>query len=201
MRTIIIVLTMLFSGFAFAEGLNQAGGEGPGYGQMNKGAGGGMNNRGMGKRRRGGRQGGQLKMLQQLNLTDDQMTKLADLKRDDMSKMRDLKTKIGNYRSEMQTLMTEDKLDEKKISILIEQISKGTADMMHFKLSSAKKLRTILKPDQVKQLNLMMLMGGGQGGKSFNRGEKSGGRRGARGMRGGRRGNRQSQGHNQNQGN
>ncbi|GEM_PF-3671589 len=142
-----------------------------------------------------GQQGGD-DIFSKLNLTDKQKTDLMVLKKSEMVKMVSRSNLVKEYQTELQNLMTQDKLDEGKIKDAIKKVTEAQKQKFEEKFENAKKLRTILTEEQIKQLNFHLVMVSSskkQGNRGDRRGQRGqggmmnmGGGMGMRGQQGGR---------------
>jgi hypothetical protein len=113
-----------------------------------------------------------------------------------MVKMVSRSNLVKEYQTELQNLMTQDKLDEGKIKDAIKKVTEAQKQKFEEKFENAKKLRTILTEEQIKQLNFHLVMVSSskkQGNRGDRRGQRGqggmmnmGGGMGMRGQQGGR---------------
>jgi periplasmic protein CpxP/Spy len=96
------------------------------------------------------------KMMESLNLTDDQKTKLDAIKQETKSQMKSLHEQMRSLRTEMKTLVHSDKMDEKKMNALINKKKELVAEKTKIKLQSKNKMYNLLNPQQKQQFNTML---------------------------------------------
>ena len=167
--TFITMLLVLFMGLSF-NGLAQPMGEPGGQPKMNQMKMQKFGNRaGPGEGKMNDRKQCQELLYKQLDLNEKQMDKLIELKKEDMQAHHTLREKLQNYQHLLHMAMIEEKLDEKEIINLAEQIGKAEQEMIIKKMEHLKKLKDLLSKEQFKKLNLNMLMmnpkGPGMGGE------------------------------------
>ncbi len=142
---------------------------------------------------RGGRGGGM--MLQALNLTPDQQTKLLAFKKEHKNKMHSLNQEKRDLRHRLQDGLSNKSLDVKALNQIAEDIGKNEAALIKLKISHLQDLREILNDDQIEKLNLELMLKKGPGGKGRKgKGFKGGKGRGrGRGQGRGKRGPQNNQ--------
>jgi Spy/CpxP family protein refolding chaperone len=110
------------------------------------------------------------KMDKGLNLTEDQKTKMTDLRLANQKQMLPLQTELQGKMAELLLLKTEAHPDINKIDRLIEQSEKIRTKIQKAKARHQLEIRKILTPEQQKLWDSRALMGSGQNmmmGKRF----------------------------------
>ncbi|UCE08207.1 MAG: periplasmic heavy metal sensor, partial [bacterium] len=90
------------------------------------------------------------KICKGLNLTDEQKSKIADLRLAHQKEILPLQTELQGKMAELSLLKTEDKADLKKIDQLIEQAEKTRTKIQKAKVRHQLEVRKILTPEQQK---------------------------------------------------
>ncbi|MCP2619015.1 Spy/CpxP family protein refolding chaperone [Candidatus Aminicenantes bacterium AC-335-A11] len=88
-----------------------------------------------------------------IDLTEEQKSKLEELRKRRVEQLLDFHDKMGELRLKLKELLKDPEADEKEIESLIDEISKLKAE--HFKgmLRHKKEIRAILTPEQLEKLN------------------------------------------------
>lgn len=88
------------------------------------------------------------KMHQMLNLTEDQQTKIDDLKTANMKEMLQTKNELNELKAKQQTLASAEKADMKAINANIDEITSVKNKMMKQKAKHHQDVRALLTEDQ-----------------------------------------------------
>ena len=88
------------------------------------------------------------KKLEVPNLTEDQKTKIKDLKITHQKQMLIYRNQMGELKAKEQTLTTADKADMKAINANIDEITKVKNQMMKAKAQHQQDVRALLNPEQ-----------------------------------------------------
>jgi len=117
--------------------------------------------------------------LKGLDLTEEQRSKIADLRLDMQKEMTTVRAQAASLRAELKLAMVADKFDEGKVKNLHGKLSELRAKMSLKKLMNKRAVRNLLTPEQQKKFDMKMLS---------ERGKRVGKR--GKGMREGKRGKR-----------
>lgn len=104
------------------------------------------------------------KMMQELNLTDEQADKMKELRLDHESDMIDLQASLKKQKLEMRKLMGEDQPNKKKIYTQIEKINDVDVKIQKEKVDHRLAVRSILTEEQLKIYKKGMMMKNRRGG-------------------------------------
>ncbi|MDZ7263889.1 MAG: Spy/CpxP family protein refolding chaperone [candidate division KSB1 bacterium] len=99
-----------------------------------------------------------------LNLTDDQKTKLEDLRLAHQKEMLPLRTELQSKMASLRLLQTEEKPDLKKIDQLIDDTQVIRSKMQKARVRHHLEIRKLLTPEQQKKFDSRMLMAPGKHG-------------------------------------
>jgi Spy/CpxP family protein refolding chaperone len=138
MKTPILAITFIALGFASTATAQR--GDGPGRQEFRKDIEVRIDDR---SNFRGPGQGFE-RMVQVLDLTDEQKTKIEALQVPHMKKMQAYRNQLGEKKAQERTLVTSEKPDSKKINALIEEIGKIQTDMKKAQVAHRLEIRALL---------------------------------------------------------
>lgn len=102
---------------------------------------------------------GQQRMMAQLNLTDEQIAQIADLKLELKKEMLPLRSEMAAKRNELHLLMTEDSPNQSKISKAIKAMGDIRTKIQEKMVQHRLKVRSLLDENQKKKFDLRTLNG------------------------------------------
>jgi len=157
-------------------GINQGQVMGPGAG-MGSGRNGGyrtQDGRGM-QGKTGRRDPGMQQMLQMLNLDEKQKELLQTINKEHRRDLYRLKSTERDLNFELSELLTEKEFDEGKVNSYIEKLSENNNKTLKIRIDLVKKIRSVLRKDQIEKMNFQLLW-------NMHGGPKMGGPRDMRGL-------------------
>ncbi len=98
-----------------------------------------------------------MRMMQMLNLTQEQRDKMMDMRLQMAKDMLPLRTQMDNLRSDLKLTLTADNFDQKKVNKTIDQISDVRKQMTLKMIQHMRGVRNMLTPDQQKKFDLMIM--------------------------------------------
>jgi len=125
---------------------------------------------------RGERRGNQQPM-RMLDLTEEQQTKISDMKLQLQKEIIPIQNKIHNLNSDLKMAMTAEKFDEAKVKKIIAQVSDLREEIQVKRMLHHREVRDLLTPEQQKKFDLYMLSKGNgdkRAGRGLHRGRHGG---------------------------
>ncbi len=98
-------------------------------------------------------------MFSMLDLTDEQQTKITDLKLQHQKEILPLKSQMVEKRNELKVLMTSDNPDRSQINEIINQTGDIQKELKMKKVDHMIKVRSLLDADQKKKFDMKILSG------------------------------------------
>jgi len=95
-----------------------------------------------------------LSVADRLDLTEEQQDTLKSLQQEHFTTMRPLRNKMAELRARERTLMSEEKIDQNSVNILIDEQTELTNQMRKLQLDHRLTIRGILTEEQLIQLDM-----------------------------------------------
>lgn len=98
-----------------------------------------------------------IRMAKMLNLTQDQVNKLSDMRLAMQKEMLPLRNQMITLRGDLKLELVADNFNQRKVNKLVDQISDVRKQMNLKRISHMRDVRSILTPDQQKTFDLMIM--------------------------------------------
>lgn len=105
-------------------------------------------------------------VMEQLSLTEDQVSKIKDIKDTHMEKMLDIRQKMEKSRLELAKLVDEDAFSQSKVEARIREIGSFKTQMELERVNFLFQVRKLLTPEQIEKLGTIHPLGRNPGGHS-----------------------------------
>lgn len=92
--------------------------------------------------------GDPVRMKKDLNLSDEQVTKIADINKDHMKKMLDYKEKLAPKKIQLKKLLLEDSVDMAKVRTLLKEIGDLRVELQALRIEHRLDIEKVLTPEQ-----------------------------------------------------
>jgi len=115
---------------------------------------------------------GRERMFKYLNLTEEQQSKITDLRLAFKKEILPVRTPMHNLQTQIRMTVTEENFDATKLDNLLKEKEKLATEVHKKRINHFRDIRSILTADQKKEFDLHFLSGrgfGGRGGKFHGR--------------------------------